>query len=156
MMDTRTFFFEENASNICDHVYSIRYTILPPPPSLPSSLPPELASSEFFLPSFDFEIIPLPHPPSWLQSCEMKRETFLHDPRETLAPLFLSSRRREEESAMLSRNVTRSTSPRFRIFMRRFVYWISLLVYRVKLEIGIRREGGGRRTNFFSRIIDPL
>lgn len=38
MMDTRTFFFEENASNICDHVYSIRYTILPPLPSLPLSL----------------------------------------------------------------------------------------------------------------------
>lgn len=48
---------------------------------------------------------------------------------------------------MLSRNVTRSTSPRFGIFMRRFVYWISLLVYRVKLEIGIREGMGSEQVS---------
>lgn len=97
------------------------------------SLPSEFASYEFFLPSLDFKIIPLPPPPSWLQSGKMKRETFLHDAEKHCPLLFLRDGRGE-----LSKNVTRSTSPRFGIFMRRFVYWISLLVYRVKLEIGVR------------------
>lgn len=66
-------------------------------------------------------------------------------PRNIGPPLL--PREREEESAMLSRNVTRSTSPRFGIFMRRFVYWISLLVYRVKLEIGIREGMGSGRVS---------
>lgn len=101
--------------------------------------PPRFASYEFFLRT---KIIPPPR--SWLRSGEMKRETFLHDP-EKHWPLL--PREREEESAMLSRNVTRSTSPRFGIFMRRFVYWISLLVYRVKLEIGIREGMGSGRVS---------
>lgn len=147
MVDTRIFFFEENASNICDHVYSSYTILLPLPPFLP---PSQVMNFSFRASNLQNHSTSIPLPlPSWLQSGEMKRETFLHDP-EKHCPLSstpssaLSSPRREEESAMLSRNVTRSTSPRFGIFMRRFVYWISLLVYRVKLEIGIRGWVGSR------------
>lgn len=82
------------------------------------------------------------HPCDHRHNCKVGRNKTRNIPREK--HWFARFPSNGEESAKLTANVTRSTFCRFKIFMRRFLYWISLLVYLRKVgncAIEHRRPG---------------
>lgn len=115
----------------------------------PLSLPSEFASYEFFLPSLDFKIIPLPPP---LRGCSLARWNEKHSSTmlRNIAPCSFFAT--EEESS-------RGTWLDRRLLDLEFLCVVSF-IGSVCSFTGLNWKLGsgedGKRASFFSRIIDPL